>query len=106
MYVNGLSNNMEIIFTENDFEIIENNKNRYQFRITNSEKINLLKENIYTELSFIVNEIRITAKGHFALSSQMPYVNSDYYFLADREGKTISIYGDTNIITLYKMDKE
>ena len=106
MYVNGLSNNMEIIFTENDFEIIENNKNRYEFRITNNEKINLLKENIYTELLFIVNGIIITAKGHSALSSRMPYVNSDYYFLTDPEGKTISIYGDINIITLYKIDKE
>ena len=105
VYINGLNDGEELFFNESDIEIITNDKNRYELRIINNEKIDLLKKNIYTTMSFTINGLTITAKGHPAHSSRMSYGNSDFYFLADPEGKPMFIYGNENIITLNKTNK-
>jgi hypothetical protein len=48
----------------------------------------------------------IIAKGHPAHSSSYPDIDSEYYFLADLEGKALFIHGNENIITIHKMDNE
>jgi hypothetical protein len=119
MYVNGINDTLELVFYENDIKIITNgefyendikiitnDENIYEFEIINNEKINLLMENKYVALLFILDGIKITAKSHPAHSSSAyPNVDSDYYFLADEKGKPLFLYGNFKIITLHKIDK-
>jgi hypothetical protein len=106
MYINGSNDSMELIFYENDIKIILNDENRYEFEIINNEKMNLLIEDKYVALSFILDGTKITAKGHPAHSSSAyPDVDTDYYFIADEKGKPLFLYGNFKIITLYKIDK-
>jgi len=106
LYFGCQTNKMELTFEKNDVEIINDDENRYELRIINNEKIDLLKENLYTIISFKINGEKIIAKGHPAFFSSYPDEKYKYFFNADGEGRPMFIYGNENIITLYKVNKE
>jgi len=104
-YIWCQTNKMELIFEKNDIEIIANDENRYELKIIHNEKINLLKEKLYTIISFKINGKKIIAKGHPVFLSSYPDGNYEYFFHADGEGRPMLIDGNENIITLYKVNR-